>query len=75
MTKKSKKPPEEISLSKSDVKVGGVAGGISEHFKKDSALVRVGAVILIILTGIIPGLIVYGIFYALMKRTDEHKKT
>ena len=75
MTKKSKKPPEEISLSKSDAKVGGVAGGISEHFKKDSALVRVGAVILIILTGIRPGLIVYGVFYMLMKKSDDSKKS
>ena len=74
MTKKKKTSKDEISLSKSDAKVGGVVGGISEHFKKDSALVRVWAVILIILTGIIPGLIIYGVFYALMKRTDETKK-
>ena len=74
MTKKKKTSKDEISLSKSDAKVGGVVGGISEHFKKDSALVRVWAVILVILTGIIPGLIIYGVFYALMKRTDETKK-
>ena len=74
MPKKKNKPPKEITLSKSDTKVGGVVGGISEHFEKDSALVRVGAVILIILTGIIPGLIIYGVFYALMRRTDETKK-
>lgn len=74
MTKKKKTSKDEVSLSKSDAKVGGVVGGISEHFKKDSALVRVWAVILIILTGIIPGLIIYGVFYALMKRTDETKK-
>ena len=74
MPNKNKKPAEEITLSKSDAKVGGVVGGISEHFKKDSAMVRVWAVILIILTGIIPGLIIYGVFYALMKRTDETKK-
>ena len=74
MPKKNKKPPQDITLSKSDPKVGGVVGGISEHFKRDSTLVRVWAVILIILTGIIPGLIIYGVFYALMKRTDKNKR-
>lgn len=75
MPKKSKKDPAEIKLSKSDTKVGGVVGGISDHFKKDSAWVRVGAVILIILTGIIPGLIIYGVFYTLMKNSEQSKKS
>ncbi|MDQ5943732.1 MAG: PspC protein [Patescibacteria group bacterium] len=75
MSKKFKKTPEEIKLSKSDVKVGGVVGGISDHFKKDSAWVRVGAVVLIILTGIIPGLIIYGVFYTLMNKSEEGKKS
>ncbi len=75
MPKKNKKPQADIHLSKSDSKVGGVVGGISEYYHQDPAWVRVLAIILIILTGIIPGLIIYGVFYTLMKRTDENKKT
>lgn len=75
MPNKKKKTPKTITLSRSDNKVGGVVGGVSEHFKKDSALVRVGAVVLIILTGIIPGLIVYGVFYMLMRKAESDKRS
>jgi phage shock protein PspC (stress-responsive transcriptional regulator) len=74
MARKKKTSKQELELSDSDVKVGGVVGGISEHFKKDSALVRVWAVVLIILTGIIPGLIIYGVFYTLMRQNNKNKK-
>ena len=74
MARKKKTSKQELELSDSDVKVGGVVGGISEHFKKDSALVRVWAVVLIILTGIIPGLIIYGVVYTLMRQNNKNKK-
>ncbi len=69
---KSKSPkPKELQLDAKDKKFAGVAGGIAQYYDADPALVRVVAVILIILTGIIPGLIIYGVFYALMKNTDS----
>lgn len=49
---------KELTLSK-DKKVSGVAGGIAEYFETDPALVRIIALIFIVATGIIPGLIVY----------------
>ncbi len=75
MTHKSKKQRTEIKLSKKDVKFTGVTGGIAEYYKQDPAWVRVGAVVLIILTGIVPGLLIYSVFYLLMKKTSEGKKT
>ncbi len=66
----SKKPKiKELQLDKKDKKFAGVAGGLAEYFDADPALVRVVAVIVVILTGIIPGLIIYGVFYLLMKNT------
>lgn len=75
MPKKNKKPQADINLSKSDSKVGGVVGGIAKYYKKDPAWVRVLAIILIILTGIIPGLIIYGVFYILMKNSEDSKSS
>jgi len=71
--KKTKKTPD-IELSTKDKKVGGIAGGIAEYYQADPAWVRVLAVVFVILTGVIPGLIVYGVFYALMKKTSESQK-
>ena len=49
---------KELTLSK-DKKALGVAGGIAEYFETDPAWVRIIALIFIIATGLIPGLIVY----------------
>ena len=49
---------KELTLSK-DKKILGVAGGIAEYFDTDPAWIRIVALILIISTGVIPGLIVY----------------
>ncbi|MBA3679201.1 PspC domain-containing protein [Candidatus Saccharibacteria bacterium] len=74
MSQKKIKNKPDIELSTEDKKVGGVAGGIAEYYQADPEWVRVLAVIFIILTGVIPGLIVYGVFYALMKKTSESQK-
>lgn len=47
-----------LTLSQ-DKKISGVAGGIAEYFDTDPALVRIIALIFIVVTGIIPGLIIY----------------
>ncbi len=70
MSKSKQSKPKELVLDTKDKKFAGVAGGIAKYFDADPALVRVVAVILVILTGIIPGIIIYGVFYLLMKNTD-----
>lgn len=40
-------------------KIAGVCGGIGEYFELDPTLVRLGMIVLTVLTGIIPGIISY----------------
>lgn len=72
MTKKTS-PVKELVLDEKDKRVGGVAAGIAQYFDADPAIVRIAAVVLVILTGIVPGLIIYGVFYILMKNTEAKK--
>ena len=54
----SKPPKKELTLSK-DKKLLGVAGGIAEYFDTDPAWIRIIALVFIVITGIVPGLIIY----------------
>jgi len=49
---------KHLKLSK-DKKLLGVAGGIAEYFSIDKSLVRIIALIFIVMSGIIPGFIIY----------------
>ncbi len=55
MPQKSKKT---LTLSK-DKKLLGVAGGVAEYFDIDKAWARIIALLVIVFSGIIPGLILY----------------
>jgi phage shock protein C len=50
---------KRLYLSRTDKKISGVCGGIAEYFGQDSTLVRLGWVVLTILTGGFPGVIGY----------------
>lgn len=75
MPKKKSSPKKELVLDEKDKKFAGVAGGVAQYFDADPALVRIAAVVVVILTGLIPGLLIYTVFYLLMKKTDTGKKT
>lgn len=49
---------KKLYLSK-DKKLSGVCGGIGEYFEIDPTIVRLGWIILTVLTGIVPGVIAY----------------
>jgi phage shock protein C len=49
---------KRLYLSK-DKKISGVCGGIGEYFEIDSSLVRLGWIIMTVLTGVVPGIIAY----------------
>jgi phage shock protein C len=51
--------PKRLYRSRTDRRLAGVCGGIGAYFEVDSTFVRLGWVVLTILTGIIPGIIVY----------------
>ena len=51
---------KQLTLAKGkDKKVLGVAGGIAHYFDADPAWVRIVALIAIIITGVVPGLLFY----------------
>lgn len=48
----------KLYLSK-DKKISGVCGGIGDYFDVDPSLVRLGWIIMTVLTGVAPGVIAY----------------
>jgi phage shock protein C len=50
---------KKLTKDTSDKKISGVCSGIAKYFDIDPTLVRVLTVLLIIVTGLVPGLIVY----------------
>lgn len=56
MSKKSFK--KQLTLSK-DKKLLGVSGGLAEYFDIDKAWARIITLILVLFTGLVPGLILY----------------
>lgn len=57
-----------LTLSDKDKMLFGVVGGISEYFETDSGILRVGWILLVISTGIFPGVIAYILMAAVMPR-------
>ena len=45
--------------SKTNKVVSGVIGGLGEYYDADPTLLRLAALLIIILTGLLPGIIVY----------------
>lgn len=50
---------KKLYLSQTDKKLAGVCGGLGEYFNTDSSLIRLASVIIVILSGIFPGVIAY----------------
>ncbi|HAN10136.1 MAG TPA: PspC domain-containing protein [Clostridiales bacterium] len=58
---------KKLTLSKTNVKIAGVCGGVAEYFGIDATLVRLG-VILFTLASIGTGIVFYLIAWAVMPR-------
>ena len=69
-TTKKSKSTAKLKLSK-DKKLTGLSAGLANYYKTDPVLVRLGVVALIILTGVIPGLIIYTALYSLVKNSSN----
>ena len=66
------KEPKKLYRSVKDKMVGGVLAGIGEYFAVDPNIIRLAFVVLLLITGIIPGIIAYIVFYFIMpENTDE----
>lgn len=53
------KSPKRLYRSTKDKKLAGVCGGLGEYLGVDSTLIRLAWVFVTLLTGILPGTIVY----------------
>ena len=58
--------PEERLYRSHDKIIGGVCGGLAEWFGWDPTLVRIGYVLLSIISAAFPGLLVYVILWIIM---------
>lgn len=57
---------KKLYKSKDDKVFAGVVGGIGEYFEIDSTLLRVIWALIVVFTGIFPGVIVYLMAWAIM---------
>ena len=62
----SKDNVKRLYLSSDNKQLSGVCGGISEYFNLDPTIVRLGWVLMTLVTGIAPGVIAYIIAAAIM---------
>lgn len=51
--------------------VAGVLSGLAEYFKQDPVLFRLVAIVLIILTGVFPGVLFYLLGWAIIPRKPK----
>ncbi len=72
-TKKKDTTRKSLYLS-DDKKLLGVAGGIAEYFDIDPAIVRIIALILIVCSGFVPGMIIYFIIGLFIMPEKNAKK-
>ena len=50
---------KKLYRSQHNKKFAGIIGGIGEYYDVDPTLIRLGWLLLVIFTGIVPGLIIY----------------
>jgi len=59
-------PTKKLKRSSNNKMLAGVCGGIAEYFVLDPTLVRIGYVILSLISTGFPGLLVYGVLAIVM---------
>lgn len=59
---------KRLFLSNTDKKISGLCGGLAEYLELDSTVVRLVAVVLGLITGVLPFLIAYAIAWAIVPR-------
>lgn len=61
---------QPLRRSRSDRKIAGVCGGLAKHFGLDPTYVRIGYVLLSILSAAFPGTLVYLLLWWLVPEED-----
>ena len=67
MTTKTLHRDEETAV------VAGVVSGLAQYFKQDPVLFRLVAIVLLVITGIFPGLVIYLIAWLMIPRKQKPK--
>lgn len=67
MTTKTLHRDEETAV------VAGVVSGLAEYFKQDPVLFRLIAILMLVITGVFPGLIIYLIAWIMIPRKQKPK--
>ena len=67
--------PNTLYLSTDDKKVFGVCGGLAEYFDTSSTLIRLIWVLIVLITGIFPGVIVYLVAAVIIPKRPAKKST
>jgi len=62
---------KKLYRSRIDRMVGGVCGGLGKYFSMDATLIRLIAVVLMVLTGVIPGVIAYLVMMVIVPLEPE----
>ena len=62
--------PRRLTRSSSDKMIGGVAGGLAEYFDLDPTIVRVGYVLISIISVAFPGILAYIVLMFVMPPPD-----
>jgi phage shock protein C len=70
-----KKEIKRLYKSETDVLIWGILGGIGEYFDLDPTVLRLGYVVLVLITGVFPGLIAYIIAYFIIPERPAHGHT
>lgn len=65
------KPRLVLQQDQENALVAGVVAGLAKYFSQDTTLFRIAAVAFIILTGILPGIIIYIIAWYLLARQPK----
>lgn len=62
------KPRRVLQQDEENALVAGVVAGLARYFSQDTALFRIAAVTFIVLTGVLPGIVIYLIAWFILAR-------
>jgi phage shock protein C len=54
---------KRLTRSQADRMVAGICGGLAEYFQLDPSLVRIGIILICLVTAIFPVCVIYGVMW------------
>jgi len=66
---------KKLYRSQTDRQLAGVCGGVAEYFKIDPTIIRLGWIVIVVLTGIFPGVIAYFVMAVIIPNAPGGQST